>query len=534
MSAALRLDDVHYRYPDGDRPALDGVSLHVGEGELVLLLGESGCGKSTLLRAALGLVPHFHGGELAGRVVTAGLDTREHRPAEVAAQAGLVFQDPEAQLVMRQAGHEVAFGLENLGCPPQEIETRAASAMAAAGASHLAERESGRLSGGEQQRVAIASVLAMGQRLLLLDEPTSQLDPVAAEELLALVTRINRDRGITVVVAEHRTSRIFSEADRVVVMEAGRIVFDGPPPAAAAHLAGESAWLLPPVTQAFAAARRPQLPLTVRDARRLAPPPPPRPAQPPQTPAVVSMSGVQRRYGDIEALRGATTGFDQGRVTALVGENGAGKSTLARIAAGLVEPDGGRVERHGLCGYVSQNPAHHAIRERVDAEVAYALENLGVAPAERERRVRAELERFGLDGAGGAAPARPLKRRAAAAGDRLGDRDAAVAAAAGRAHPRHGRAAQAGAGGAGAGPGRRRLCRGRDHPRPRLRRRGGGAGNDDGTRPGAGRSGRHRAARPRRLLRLPGGPGAGLRNRGRGGGAASPRAGGRACLAWCW
>ena len=255
----------------------------------MLLLGESGCGKSTLLRAALGLVPHFHGGELAGRVVTAGLDTREHRPAEMAAQAGLVFQDPEAQLVMRQAGHEVAFGLENLGCPPQEIETRAASALAAAGASHLAERESGRLSGGEQQRVAIASVLAMGQRLLLLDEPTSQLDPVAAEELLALVTRINRDRGVTVVVAEHRTSRIF-----VGGRPGGGD--GGGPDRLRRHAARGRRATLPAVRLAAAAGdagvrRRPPAAAAADGARR-----PPAGAaaaaaalpQPPQTPAVVS------------------------------------------------------------------------------------------------------------------------------------------------------------------------------------------------------------------------------------------------------
>ena len=221
MSTALHMANVRYRYPDAAPPALDGIDLDVAEGELVLLLGESGCGKSTLLRALLGLVPHFHGGELSGRVVSEGLDTREHRPGAIARRVGLVFQDPESQLVMRRVDHEVAFGLENLGCPSGEIAARTEHALLAAGAGHLADRDTGTLSGGEQQRVGIASVLAMGQRVLLLDEPTSQLDPAAAEELLGLVRRLNRDRGITVVVAEHRTARIFEEADRVVVMEEG-------------------------------------------------------------------------------------------------------------------------------------------------------------------------------------------------------------------------------------------------------------------------------------------------------------------------
>ncbi len=397
--AALSFDDVRFRYPDAATPALDGVSLEVEPGQLVLLLGESGCGKSTLLRAALGLVPHFHGGRLSGRVVTEGLDTRDHRPGEIALRAGLVFQDPESQLVRRRADHEVTFGLENLGCPAVEMLTRAEEALAAVGATHLAERETGRLSGGEQQRVAIASVLAMGQRLLLLDEPTSQLDPVAAEELLALVTRINHDRGVTVVVAEHRTGRIFDQADRVVVMESGRISFDGSPREAARHLATASPWLLPPVTQAFAAAGRRQLPLSVREARALAPM-----VEPPAAPAaaaavaVVSVERLHKRFGPIEALRGTTTGFGGGQVTAVLGANGAGKTTLAQIAAGLVKPDSGRVRGDGVRGYVSQNPAHHALRETVADEVAYALENQRVERTERERRVRAELERFGIDG----------------------------------------------------------------------------------------------------------------------------------------
>jgi energy-coupling factor transport system ATP-binding protein len=396
MTAAIHMADVRYRYPDAARPALDGIDLDVAPGEFVLLLGESGCGKSTLLRAALGLVPHFHGGELAGRVISHGLDTRESRPGRIARHVGLVFQDPESQLVMRRALHEVAFGPENLGCPPGEIAARAEQALAAAGAEHLAERDTATLSGGEQQRVAIAAVLAMGQDTLLLDEPTSQLDPAAAEELLALVQRLNRDRGLTVILAEHRTGRVFAEADRVVVMDAGRIAFDGPPQAAAEHLAHSAPWLLPPVTQAFVSAHRPERPLTVRDARRLVarvarPAAAERPA-----PAVLQVERVHRSFGSLDALRDVTAGFAAGRVTAIVGANGAGKTTLAQVAAGLSEPDRGRVTGPSVRGYVSQNPAHHAIRETAADEVAYALENLGVPAGRRSQRVRDELERFGL------------------------------------------------------------------------------------------------------------------------------------------
>jgi energy-coupling factor transport system ATP-binding protein len=394
--AGLSFESVGYRYPGGMRPALDGIDLHVEPGELVLVVGESGCGKSTLLRAATGLVPHFHGGELSGRVTLDDRDTRDARPSELARHAGLVFQDPESQLVTERVLSEPVFGLENLGFPPHLIAAQAHEALMATGASHLAERRSVDLSGGEQQRVAIAAVLAMGTTTLLLDEPTSQLDPVAAEELLGLIVRLNHDRGITVVLAEHRTARLFAEADRVVVMEAGRITFAGAPEHAARHLAAAAPWLLPPVAQAFVSAGRPELPLSVKGARALGVRREPDGAAHPRPQAALGVDGVSKQFGTIPALRNVTAGFEPGVVTALLGENGAGKSTLGLIACGLLEPDRGRVRGAQSAGYVSQNPAHYLIRERVADEVAYGLDHAGVHGAERDRRVGAELERFGL------------------------------------------------------------------------------------------------------------------------------------------
>ncbi len=394
--AGLTFESVGYRYPGSGRPALDGIDLHVEPGELVLVVGESGCGKSTLLRAATGLVPHFHGGELSGRVTLDGKDTRDVRPAELARHAGLVFQDPEAQLVTERALSEPVFGLENLGFPPHLIAGQAHEALMATGASHLAGRRNVELSGGEQQRVAIAAVLAMGTTTLLLDEPTSQLDPVAAEELLGLVVRLNHDRGITVVLAEHRTARLFAEADSVVVMEAGRIAFAGTPEQAARHLATAAPWLLPPVAQAFVSAGRSELPLSVRAARALAVRQTPSGAAPVRPASPLGVTGVSKQFGAITALRDATAGFEPGTVTALLGENGAGKSTLGLIASGLMEPDRGRVRGAESAGYVSQNPAHYLIRERVADEVAYALDQQSLHGAERDRRVEAELARFGL------------------------------------------------------------------------------------------------------------------------------------------
>jgi energy-coupling factor transport system ATP-binding protein len=424
--AALSFEGVSYRYPGSDAPALADVDLTIGEGELVLLVGGSGSGKSTLLRAALGLVPHFHGGELRGRVTSVGRDTRGHRPGELARNAGLVFQDPESQLVMGRPDREAAFGLENLGHPVQAIGLRAREALAAVGASHLAGRPTGALSGGEQQRVAIAAVLAMGQPLLLLDEPTSQLDPVVAEELLGLVVRINRDRGVTVVLAEHRTGRLFAEADRVIAMEHGRVTVDATPAVAARALAVTAPWLLPPVTQAFAQAGREERPLTVRDARALTDPSPAPPAaDPPATPAtaVAGVVAARKRLGDVDALAGATAAFDAGRVTALIGENGAGKTTLAKVVCGLVELDGGRLRpAPPRAGYVGQDPAHYLVHDTVTDEIAYGLRNLGVAGAERERRVAAALDLFDL------APLRARHPRDLSSGERQRLAIASVAA----------------------------------------------------------------------------------------------------------
>jgi energy-coupling factor transport system ATP-binding protein len=403
---ALRFENVSYRYPGDGRAALDRVELSVEPGQFVLLIGGSGSGKSTLLRAAAGLVPHFHGGRLEGRVTAEGMDTRDHDPRQIARLAGLVFQDPERQLVMRRARREVAFGLENLGHPPGEIAARAEEAMMVTGASRLAERPVERLSGGEQQRVAIASILAMGHRLLLLDEPTSQLDPVAAEELLGLIVRINRDRGVTVVLAEHRTGRLFAEADRVIQLEAGAVVLDDPPAAAAPALARRSPWLLPPVAQAFAAAGRFPLPLSVREARALVPDPGPPPAAPAPAlgePAAAIEHG-HKMLGDVAALRDASAGFAAGRVTAMMGENGAGKTTLALALCRLIDLDRGRVRGEGRAGYVSQNPAHYLLHETVADEVAYGLRNLGVKPAEEARRVAEELRRFDLEELAGRHP----------------------------------------------------------------------------------------------------------------------------------
>ena len=329
----------------GGPPVLDGVSLEVGEGEHVALLGPSGSGKSTLLRALSRLVPHFHGGTFAGRVAVAGLDTRRARPSDLAGLVASVFQDPEDQIVMSKVANEVAFGLENTAAPAAEIWPRVEDALVAVGAEHLAERATGELSGGELQRVALASALALRPRLLLLDEPTSQLDPEAAEAFFDLVERLE----CAVVVSEQRPARPLAHVDRVVFMDTGRVVLDAPRDDALAWLAAH------------------------------------RPLYLPHAPDVVcSVRGVRFSYGDHLVLDGTSLEVRRGEIVALTGPNGVGKTTLAQIAAGLLGADAGEVA-HARAAYLAQDPGRHVVTERVLDEVA-----LG-ADVERARAALAEL-----------------------------------------------------------------------------------------------------------------------------------------------
>ena len=209
---SLVLDRFTYTYPETAAPALRDVSVRVAPGEFVVLAGGSGSGKSTLLRAAAGLVPHFHGGEFAGRVTTGGLDTRANEPAALAAVAGTLFQDPETQVVMNTVRGELAFPLENQGLAAAAVARGVEEAALALGIAHLLDRSTHELSGGELQRVALGAALAGRPAVALLDEPTSQLDPVAGDELLGVLRRLNEEWGTAVVLAEHRLERCLPAA----------------------------------------------------------------------------------------------------------------------------------------------------------------------------------------------------------------------------------------------------------------------------------------------------------------------------------
>jgi energy-coupling factor transport system ATP-binding protein len=460
--SVFELDRVTYTYPGGARAALSDVSVQIAPGELVVLAGASGSGKSTLLHTASGLVPHFHGGTSPGRAVSAGMPTPEHGPGELAARVGTLFQDPETQVVMGTVRGELALPLENRGEPASAVARGVEEAALALGIAHLLERPTASLSGGELQRVALGAALVGRPSLIVLDEPTSQLDPVAGDELLAILRRLNEDSEAAIVIAEHRLERCLAWADRVIALHDGRVVCDEAPTqflewslAAAPELSTPGARLLagiglPPaagVKAARAALRRrgvlpdgergvlPDLDdFKPRGAALDRPGPSPgdagahrrdrshgrfagrsrgRGAPPP----ALALDRVWHELRDGPAiLRGVSLAIAPGERVALMGRNGAGKSTLLRHAAGLMRPTRGRVTSAGRVALLLQNPTDYLVHETVGEEASpQALQTAGLDPvafAERHPRDLSggEKQRLALavvldDPAGDAPPA---------------------------------------------------------------------------------------------------------------------------------
>lgn len=226
--ALVKFDDFSYKYYGADSLALKKINLTIDNGEYVVITGPSGCGKTTLCRAINGLVPRFHRGYIAGHVYVDEKDTREHEVAHFAAIAGLVFQNPENQLVTLNVEKEIAFGPENLGVNPVEVRRRVEEIIDLLDLEHLRDKHPHEMSGGEQQRVAMAATLALNPQILVADEPTSNLDPKSAEKILEIISTLNK-RGMTVVLVEHRLDLVAKDATRVVLMDRGRIVADGTP-----------------------------------------------------------------------------------------------------------------------------------------------------------------------------------------------------------------------------------------------------------------------------------------------------------------
>jgi energy-coupling factor transporter ATP-binding protein EcfA2 len=394
-----------YRYPESLAPALRDVTLAIEPGSFTVLAGASGCGKSTLIRAACGLVPHFHGGEASGELTIGGMSVRDHGPSALAPVVGTVFQDPETQVVMGGVRAELALPLEHRGVAPAAIARAVEETALVLGIAGLLDRRTDTLSGGELQRVALAAALVHRPALLVLDEPTSQLDPVAGDELVWLLRRLNEEWGTAVLIAEHRLERCLGAADRVVVLRDGAVACDASPEEFLTWAATDAPALATPGARLFALAGLRPLPASVKQARAalreagLLP----EGAVPaadgngsrrerrgllgrrarPQ--AALELRGVWHELRDGPALlRGIDLRVNPGERVALMGRNGAGKSTLLKHAKGLLDPTRGDVMAAGQVALLMQNPNDYLIHEHAEDEAgADAVARAGLAGRER-------------------------------------------------------------------------------------------------------------------------------------------------------
>ena len=371
----IEMRDVHFRYPAAAGKALQGMDLRVARGEFVFLTGSSGCGKSTLARLLNGLIPHVIPGELGGQVWVNGLDTRWQPVAALAGQVGLVFQIPETQLFNLTVEEEVAFGPRNLKLSGEEVAERVVWAMESVGISALRRRAVRELSGGEKQRVAIASVLALRPAVLVLDEPLANLDIPGQALVLNILRCLHQETGLTILLIEHKTEAILPLADRVLIMDRGRIVRDGPPEAVFAE-------------REFLRNLGIRLPRQGKNAPRA-------------EPKTISRqdAGLSIHLNDVSfgyhrrrpVLEGVSLTVGQGEFVALNGDNGAGKSTMARLMLGLLRPNQGmvcvgqskgRFMRGREVGLLLQNPLEQLFCDTTDEEIAFGLENYRL-PAEK-------------------------------------------------------------------------------------------------------------------------------------------------------
>lgn len=413
----LKIEDLSYSYPETGSPALNRINLEVPEGQFLIAAGESGSGKSTLLRLISGLAPEFYGGCMSGRILLDGVDLKKIERRDLVKQVGLVFQNPESQLVMMSVEQELVFGLENLGLDNRLMQRRLMEVSGAMGLTRYLQSFIPELSGGQKQKVALASVLAMQPQILLLDEPTSQLDPIAAEEFLSVVRRLNEDQGLTVIMIEQRLERCCHLADRIILMDKGQISYD-----CRVREPGLNYWpfnmqpeFLPPVPRLFAALGYKEIPMTVKQGRQvlqrdfalghaqktdLGPAPEPDLARGAKSP-LIDIKGLYFTYPEgPEVLKNLDLQINSGDFIAVMGENGAGKSTLLKNINGLLKPGRGQIkvcekdakklsieELAEYVGYLPQDCNDYLFLPSVEEELAFTLENRKIPPDEGNKKL---------------------------------------------------------------------------------------------------------------------------------------------------
>jgi energy-coupling factor transport system ATP-binding protein len=419
----IKFTDFTFHYGDASDPALRRINLQIGDGEFVLISGPSGGGKSSLCRCINGLIPHFHGGKVFGSVEVAGLDVLQSSPRELATKVGMTFQDPENQLSAMDVEREIVFGMENLGFHRDLMSKRLEESLDTIGIASLRHRVIHELSGGEKQKVAIASVLSLHPTILVLDEPTSELDPKGAEDVLSMVQRLNDELGLTVILVEHRLERVAHLVDRLILVSGGEIVSDGDPREVLSDATPEEIGVgVPPMVRLASELRRKGIevertPLTVKEGRpmlercfeqgcrEVSHDGQRTPGNP--------MIGIQKLWfaysGGNTALRDINLTFHQGECVAIMGRNASGKSTLVKHFNGLLKPTKGDVTvdavntRHVTVaelargvGFVFQNPNDHLFAQTVEEEIELMLRNLGWSSRDIRTRTNEMFEMFHL------------------------------------------------------------------------------------------------------------------------------------------
>ena len=404
----LQIKDLSFRYPGEEKRALEEISFSVRDGEFLVICGESGCGKSTLLRLLKRELSPF--GEVSGEILYHDTPLSELCERTAAAEIGFVLQNPESQIVTDTVWHELAFGLESLGLDTQSIRRRVVEMASYFGIEEWFYRKTAELSGGQKQLLNLASIMAMQPEILLLDEPTAQLDPIAAMNFIGTLQKLNRDLGITILLVEHRLEEVFAIADRVLFMEQGRLTFDDCPKRIGAYLKQHPSHpmyeALPSATRIFGLlGEEGECPITVREGRdfitrnyrneedtlELSP-------YIHREEKKAELKEVWFRYGKSlpDVVKGVSLCVYEGEHFCILGGNGAGKTTLLGILAGVLKAYRGKVWTNGKMALLPQNPATLFLGKTVREDLQEACELMEYTSAEAERRTAEILERLGI------------------------------------------------------------------------------------------------------------------------------------------
>ncbi|BDR69155.1 ABC transporter [Clostridium tetani] len=398
----ININNLTFNYPDSKQSAIKNINLTVNEGEFILIVGPSGCGKSTLIRLLNRVVPDYYGGIIEGEVSISGRNIEFLDKKQVIENVGMVYQHPEKQIVLQDVEREIAFGLENFNTDINTMKRNVFEVISLLGLNKIRDKQTTEISGGEKQRVAIASVVSMDPQIIAFDEPISQLDPISAEEVLNSIKRLNRDLGKTIILVEQRLDKCFHMADRIIFMENGEIIGQGTPKNIPENIVNK--YHLPTITYIFKEAGLQTLPITVKEGRDII-----------RNNKFQDLKEDDLKFKEVvmeieklnfeyergyKILKDLSFKLHRGEIMTVMGENGAGKSTLFKIIAGMIDKYKGKVlidnknikslklkERIKKIGYLSQNPNDYFGRKTVFEEVGYTLKNIGEYKEEKVEQV---------------------------------------------------------------------------------------------------------------------------------------------------